>query len=186
MSVWSWLRARLLNETPWIETSSDARWRLYGDHNNRIRVVLDVHDNPGAPWLEHIAGAVRWWNARLPREVLEGPTMPGAFDVQRIRANPHGVWALGCALVVADNEDDRKAHTYLYPGQDGLVEHALVPVPRVLPSYEQAREIARHELGHVLGLGHARSPWSIMWKDTKEVGKEVIAQEREMLRGRFK
>lgn len=183
MSWWRDLKAILFNETPW--ELPNREWQFYGELHSQIYIWVDVVNYPTAAWLPYIEPAINWWNSRLPRFVLHYSGVASKELAGSISANPYGGWATNRVLVVADNIDERKAHTELYWKGYQIIS-ARVPLPYDGPTQvDIATKVVRHELGHVLGLGHARHPKSIMWKNEKETEGDVLKQELKMLKGRY-
>lgn len=180
---WTWLRPRLLNETDW--DPRGARWP-----DGPVLVWLSDEGAAG-PWKAPVLEALVWMNGELAKSgVVPFLRWAGTADrarTQQFMAGGHGL--PGEVLIIADNLDQHREHTYpVYEDPDGIARlHSMVvALPLEFPSPADAQKAARHAIGHVVGFGHARAPQSWMWPRTGESEGQVLAQERRLVKERYR
>lgn len=154
-----------------------------------LRAALEAHG--GVVRWDVVRGPVRLWVQRRPdfaadvsisaaqwrlavssatdawRDVV--PQLAFALEPDSVRADVIVTWVRDLADTLSWGELAFRAagRTTLVPGQDGraLLAHVRLAVfapGAVRYSLEDVRAVARHELGHVLGLAHHAAPSSVM------------------------
>jgi predicted Zn-dependent protease len=116
----------------------------------------------GAEWRRTIAVAADAW-----RDVVPG--LAFTLEPDSARADVLVTWErdLGSAPVDGDFAFRTAGRTTLVPSADGRALTARVRLAVFAPdgerySIDDVRAVARHELGHALGLGHHAAPTSVM------------------------
>jgi len=127
----------------------------------RPEVAADVIVT-GAEWRRAISAAAAAW-----RDVV--PALAFAVELDSARADVIVTWERDLAGVPADGglAFRTAGRTTLVPGTDGRALAAHVRLAVLTPegerySVEDVRAVARHELGHALGLAHHAAPTSVM------------------------
>jgi len=157
--------------------------------SNDLRAALDAHG--GAVRWDLGRGPVRLWAQRRPdmaadvsvtgaewRRVLSAaadawrgvvPGLEFALEPDSTRADVIITWErdLEGAPAVGELAFRTAGRTTLVPGNDGRALAAHVRLAVFAPggvrySVEDVRAVARHELGHALGLAHHAAPTSVM------------------------
>ena len=127
----------------------------------RPDVAADVSVT-SAEWRRAISAAADAWRDVVPRLAF-------ALEPDSARADVIVTWArdLESAPAAGDLAFRTAGRTTLVPGNDGRALAAHVRLAVFAPgdvrySVEDVRAVARHELGHALGLAHHAAPTSVM------------------------
>jgi hypothetical protein len=166
--------ARLAATAP--ATAADV-WEALRVHNGAVRwdvargpvrlwvqprdVATTTHDRPDALWRAAVVDAAGDWRGVVPGLAFAPVRDSSAADVVVTWAGRLGDDA-GDALAMQS-----AGRTTLVPATDGRAVAAQVQLAVAAPTgqrytVDDVRAVARHELGHVLGLAHHAAPRSVM------------------------
>ncbi len=126
------------------------------DDNNQNEEEFSIDDlsTSGSDQRKAVTDAVNEWNARIPnlRLVNENSNVDADIEVQLV--DGLGGMAAGATLLRFDEDGFLNKATVLLPKAAFFIE-GDTQVFAVQYDSQKLKEIATHELGHALGLGHA-------------------------------
>jgi hypothetical protein len=126
------------------------------DDNNQNEEEFSIDDlsTSGSDQRKAVTDAVNEWNARIPnlRLVNENSNVDADIEVQLV--DGLGGMAAGATLLRFDEDGFLNKATVLLPKAAFFIEGDS-QVFAVQYDSQKLKEIATHELGHALGLGHA-------------------------------
>jgi len=116
-----------------------------------------------------VAAAVNEWNAKIPSlKLVEIPSTSSENDNSKVDADIEvqfvegfGGMAAGATIIRYDEEDFINKATILIPKAAFYIEHDS-QIFAIQYDPQKLKEIAIHEMGHALGLGHANFDSDLM------------------------
>lgn len=147
-------------------------------------ITITLHEDlAGAQWKNFVVAlhaAVLFWNGETE--------LPLFAPLEDLGTGRGVVPVIPKAAIVGDTKGEGLASTKLTFNAEGVIESAVIYVDRRKISKltpDQLERVAAHELGHVLGLDHDESSWSVMHPRATSAPLELSKKDRRLLRAAY-